>query len=422
MDHRQIINDPARLMKHILVAGGLVVVLLLLTWHTARAGFSSLLTAYAAQSKDIDAANLAVRINSSDPETLYVRGTVLEARNDMRGAAAAYNEAVLVRPDDCVLWLGLARTRELSGETDDALAAARQSVPLAPYYAQPHWQLGNILLRAGQRDEAFKELRFAAASNPNLMPTVIDLAWRISGGNVQFLNQAIQPNTPEAYETLGRFLRHQGDLNAALTIYAAAGGKASEQERRANLAALIAAKRFQEAFSLSVEGHPESKAGVMIDPGYEEERDLHEPGFGWRTSDKAQGFRLSLDSANPRQGRSSLKVDFDGESDPASPVISQLVLVEPHTQYRLSFSARTEGIISGGLPRLVVVDAGSNSALGQSEELPQATGGWRDYTIEFNSGESATAIQINLQRQICPQPPCPIFGRLWLDNLWLQKL
>ena len=114
MDHRQIINDPARLMKHILVAGGLVVVLLLLTWHTARAGFSSLLTAYAAQSKDIDAANLAVRINSSDPEALYVRGTVLEARNDMRGAAAAYNEAVQVRPDDCVLWLGLARTRELS--------------------------------------------------------------------------------------------------------------------------------------------------------------------------------------------------------------------------------------------------------------------------------------------------------------------
>jgi tetratricopeptide (TPR) repeat protein len=216
--HKQTSNGTARPVKHIVAAAGLVVILLLLIWHTALAGFSSLLTAYAAQSKDIDAANLAVRMNSSDSEALYVRGTVLEARNDMRGAAAAYNQAVLARPDDCVSWLGLARTRELSGETDDAIAAARQSVPLAPYYAQPHWQLGNILLRAGQRDEAFKELRFAAASNPTLIAGVIDLAWRISGGNVQFLKQAIQPQTPEAYETLGRFLRHQGDLNAALTI------------------------------------------------------------------------------------------------------------------------------------------------------------------------------------------------------------
>src|SRR2546425_5934289 len=149
MDHKWTRNNTAPPTKHIVVASGLVVALLLLTWHTARAGFSSLLTAYAAQSKDIDAANLAVRMNSSDPDAYYVRGTVLEARNDMRGAAAAYSQAVLFRPDDCVLWLGLARTQELNGETDDAVAAARRSVPLAPYYAQPHWQLGNILLRVG---------------------------------------------------------------------------------------------------------------------------------------------------------------------------------------------------------------------------------------------------------------------------------
>jgi len=254
------------------------------------------------------------------------------------------------------------------------------------------------------------------------MPSVIDLAWRISGGNAQFLEQAIQPKTPEAYEALGQFLRHQGDLSAAVTIYAAAGSKASERERRANSAALIAAKRFQEAFSFWVQGHPESKAGVITDAGYEEETDLHEPGFGWRIAERTQGFRLSLDKAGPRQGRASLRVDFDGDSDPASPVISQLVLVEPQTQYRFSVSVRTESIISGGLPRLVIVDASSYNLLGQSEELPNATNGWRNYTFDFNSGESATAIQINLQRKNCAQPPCPIFGRLWLDNLWLQKL
>ena len=84
--------------------------------------------------------------------------------------------------------------------------------------------------------------------------------------------------------------------------------------------------------------------------------------------------------------------------------------------------ARTEGIVSGGLPRIVAIDADNNNALGQSAELPQATNGWRDYAFYFDSGESATAVRITLQRQFCSSPRCPIFGRLWLDDVWLQKL
>jgi len=415
-------NQSPRRIGRIAAATGLVVVFLLLTLNTGRAGFSSLLSAYAAKSYDVDAADAAVRISSNSPDAHFVRGAILEARNELPGAAAEYNAAALARPDDCVLWLSLARVRELNGDTAGAVAAARQAVPLAPYYAQPHWQLGNILLRAGQKDEGFKELRRAAMSNPTLMPGVIDLAWRLSGGNAQFVEQAIQPETPEAYQLLGQYLRHLGDLNAALYIYNRSAGRAPELERRANIAALIRAKRFKEAYALWVTGRQGSTAGVTIDSGFEEEGDLQEPGFGWRTVDKVQGFHLSLDTTNPKQGRSSLKVDFDGDSDPASPVISQLVLVEPRTHYQLRFAARTEGIISGGLPRVVAIDGTSNNVLGQSTELPQATNGWGDYAFDFDSGDATTAVQISLQRQNCSAPACPIFGRLWLDDVWLQKL
>ena len=415
-------NQAPRRIWRIAAATGLVVIFLLLTLNTGRAGFSSLLSAYAAKSYEIDAANAAVSLSSSSPDAHFVRGTILEARNDLPGAAAEYNAAALARPDDCVLWLSLARVRELNGDSAGAVAAARQAVPLAPYYAQPHWQLGNILLRAGLRDEGFKELRLAAISNPTLMPGVIDLAWRLSGGSAQFVEHAIQPETPEAYQLLGQYLRHLGDLNAALYIYNASGGRAPEPERRANTAALIAAKRFKEAYALWVPGRQGSTAGVMIDSGFEDELDLQEPGFGWRIVDKVQGFHLSLDISNPKQGRSSLKVDFDGNSDPASPVISQLVLVEPRAHYQLRFAARTEAIVSGGLPRVAAIDGTSNNVLGQSAELPQASNGWRDYAFDFDSGDSTTAVQISLQRQSCSGPACPIFGRLWLDNVWLQKL
>jgi tetratricopeptide (TPR) repeat protein len=419
--HKKANNQASRRIGRVIGAAGLMVILLLLTWNTGREGFSSLLSSYASKSYDIDAANAAVSLSSS-PDTHFARGTILEARNDVAGAASEYYVAALARPDDCILWLSLARARELSGKTEGAVAAAREAVPLAPYYAQPHWQLGNILLRAGYRDEGFKELRLAGLSNPTLMPGVIDLAWRLSDGNPQLVEQAVQPKTPEAYQTLGQYLRHLGDLEAALYIYDASAGRAPESERRANIAALITAKRFREAYALWARRRQGTSAGVLNDSGFENEEDLQEPGFGWRTVDKVQGFLLSLDTSDPKQGHSSLKVDFDGDSDPATAVMSQLVLVEPHTHYQLRFVARTEGIVSGGLPRIVVIDADSNNVLGQSAELPQATNGWRDYAFYFDSGESATAVRISLQRQSCSSPRCPIFGRLWLDDVWLQKL
>jgi hypothetical protein len=104
-------------------------------------------------------------------------------------------------------------------------------------------------------------------------------------------------------------------------------------------------------------------------------------------------------------------------------VISQLVLIEPHTHYQLHFAARTAELVSGGLPRVLVIDTGNQQVLAQSPEFPRETNNsWQEFTIDLNSGESTTAVQITLQRERCSKSPCPIFGRLWLDNFSLQKL
>ena len=200
-----------------------------------------------------------------------------------------------------------------------------------------------------------------------------------------------------------------------------AGSKA-QPDRRSYLAELIGAKRFKEAATLWAVGRPTGLAmGTMLDPGFEEEQDLNQAGFGWRLGERPAGFNLSLDKTNPREGHSSLKVEFSGDPDPGSPMISQLVLVEPGTHYQLQFAVRAEGLVTGGLPGLLVVDANSNSMVGESGELPRATEGWRDYTIDFVSGPSTNAVQITLQRRRCEKTPCPIFGRLWLDNFSLRK-
>ena len=402
------------------VTVGLLALFPLLIWHAGRAGYASLLSTYAGRANRIDAANAAVGFAPGDPEAHFVRGAILEAGNDLTGAFAEYDKAASLRPDDYVLWLSLARARELNGDMPGALAAARHAVPLAPFYAQPHWQLGNLLVRAGQRDEGFKELRLAGASNPTLLPSIIDLAWQLSGGDVQFVKQVMQPDTTESFQALADYFERHGAVAEAIEMLRSAGS-AGEQRRRQYLGELITAKRFTDAYALWSITHPGNMPRTLIDPGFEQEQDLDEPGFGWHSDSKPPSLTLSLDAANPKDGHSSLRVDFNGDSDPGTPIISQLVLIEPKTHYQLRFSGRTESIVSGGPPNVFVLDGHDNKVLGQSGALPATTEGWRDTTIDFISGESAEALQITLQRDRCASSPCPIFGRLWLDSFSLQK-
>lgn len=416
-------NTGSRSSLRVVRGAGLFLILLFLIWSAGRAGFASLLSAYAARSSQLQAADAAVGLSPRDAQNHLIRGGVLQANGDLSAAVAEYSRAVSLRPDDYVLWLTLAHARELNGDKEGAIAAATQAVGLAPRYAKPHWQLGNLLVRAGRVDGGFSELRVAGASNSALLPAFIDLAWRLSAGNVQYVLQATEPRDPEAYKALADYFKKRGKTAEAIAMFKAAGdevGNAIAKQRSDYLAELLAAKQFKDAYSLwAIEHPPDPDIPPMFDPGFEEESDLDEPGFGWRAGDKAEQVHLSLDPLDPNEGRFSLQVLFNGNSDPAQPLLSQLVPAAPRTHYQLRFAARTREIVSGGLPGVEVVDPGSGQVLGQSGALPQTSGGWRDYTIDFTTPETTEAIQIKLQRGPCGSP-CPIFGSLWLDKFFLQ--
>jgi hypothetical protein len=406
------------------ILGGLLICFTLLIWNVGRAGLSSLLSSHAASTNQVAPADAAVDLSQDDPDANYLRATILGANNDLVGAITEYNQAVSLRPEDYVLWLSLARARALNGDTAGALAASQQAVNLAPYYAQPRWQLGNLLLRAGEYDEAFKELRLAGASSPKLLPAVIDLAGQLSHGDPEFVQQSIQSQAPETYLALAQYFRKRGAVLDAIGMFGSAGD-IGKQDRASYLAELTSAKRFQDAYALWLIGHATASTngiGVINDAGFEQESNLDEPGFGWRTEHKVQTVTLLLDTANPKEGKASLRVEFRGDSDPDTGIISQLVMVEPNTRYRLLFAARTDSIVSGGPPRVVILDAGNKEIPGQTVAFPESVSNWQDYYIDFGSHESTGVVQITLQRERCSKSPCPIFGRLWLDNFSFTKL
>lgn len=392
-------------------------------WTSGREGLSQLLAAHSLKTGRIEEADQAVRFKPTLAEGHAARASLLYNGEKFAEATKEFERAVSARPQDYALWLQLGRARDQASDPEGAIVAFRKSTHLAPFYAQPRWQLGNTLLRLGRRDEAFKELRLALMSDSNLIPAALDLAWEAFNGDAQAIEQAIQPQTAPMHVALARFFVTHGKISEAVHQFRAAGGL-SDDDRRGLLKDLFAAHRFLEAHEVwsSSRTSDTGGKGLFVDGGFEGEIKLDDPGFGWQVR-PTEGVSISSDPKNPHSGVRSIRVDWSGKSDPSDAMIFQLLLVEPGTRYRLSFAARTEELITGGLPVVTVIDASDdqNQVLTKSKTIPQGTNQWETYVSEFKTRETTTGVFMKIRRENCDTNPCPAFGHVWFDDFSLVR-
>ena len=134
---------PGRLTQWAAAACGLLICGLL-TWHAGQTAISRLLSIYGESSGELAAAETAVSLAPSDPIAHLARATVLSDADEWAAAVSEYELAAALRPVDFTLWLALGQAREQAGNPDAAIEATNRAVGLAPHYAQPRWQLGNL--------------------------------------------------------------------------------------------------------------------------------------------------------------------------------------------------------------------------------------------------------------------------------------
>lgn len=404
-------------------------------WNAGRAGLSRLLSKYALMTTAtttplLSPADKSVSLTPGDPEAHFSRAVVLWNLGQTSEAVAEYERAAALRPRDYYLWLLLGNSREQTDEETGALAALAEAVQMAPFYAQPRWQFGNALFRAGRREEGFVEMRRAALAHQTFLPNLIDLAWGASNNDPAVTEQLLQPENRQWRMALARFFARRGKTAEALNLSRAAGA-IPDNERRTFISELLAAKGYTEAYEVwanteaSGKEQPRRSGATQITNGsFESQLSFDETGFGWQFLRAPNTVQFSLDTAEPRNGAHSLRLDWNGNPPPNAPFTSQLLLVEPNARYQLRFAARTQEIVSGGLPLIVVSDKSSKDArvLAQSKALPKGTSDWQDFSLEFATGSETRAVLVGLLRENCTGEPCPIFGRLWLDDFSIQKL
>ena len=390
---------------------------LFLIQAAGRFGFSRMLARYAVLENSIEAADQAVQLTPSDPDAHRSRATILNRLQKPAEAEQSLTTAATLRYRDDILWLELGNTREELGNTDGALSALDQAVRWAPHYAHTHWQRGNLLLRMRRPVDAFSELRQAATANPAYTPNLIDLAWGVSGEDINTTESILEIKTDTERLALIRFLARKGKGREVLAQIARLNGPPSAEIQNEVARLLFAAKAYREAFDLwrAVNHNTE----LPINGGFEEPITLNDTGFGWIIAADLKS-RAAIDVSEKFGGTKSLQINFDGASRLRTSLLSQTIVVDPQKTYRLSLAVRTKDLVTGGPPVIFVNDANTSELLGRPEILPTATTAWRQLNLRFDTTAVSQAVTIRVVRD-CDSSPCPIFGTLWLDEFHIEQ-
>jgi tetratricopeptide (TPR) repeat protein len=397
-----------------------------LSIDAARTGSSRLYSLFAIISSNLDAADSATRLSPGDPEAHYTRGLTLVNLQRLSEAVIELREAVRLRPHHYYEWLDLGVTLDRVGDQQGALAAFQQSVTLAPTFAQPRWQLGNLLFRQGQYEKAFNELRLAVKSDQTLFETMMQLGWAAANEDVPTLEGLLQPGTTEHHLRLARFLARRHQATAAVAQVLAAGEAQSHAEIGILgdvINELIKSKDYSEAHAAWIATHKTvSERDHVLNGDFMSPISQTETGFNWQLPVVAN-LSAAIDPMGPVANTRSIKLQFSGEVPQAGPLLSQLVLLEPDNRYTLTFMARTLDLVSGAPPVIDVVTAGRDvpATLGHLDRPISNSAAWEPYRIDFTTADKDSAVVISLHRIRCNQTPCPIFGKLWLSEFKINK-
>jgi hypothetical protein len=349
--------------------------------------------------------------------------------DDFQKSLEGYEQAASLTPKDFRMWFELAKARDRNGDTEGAEKAFRKALELAPNYSRTHWALGNLLLREGRTDEAFAEIRRAAANDPSLANPSVSVAWNFFEGDVSQISQKIGDSMP-IKAALSSYLAGQKRFDEAFTLWNALSPEDKRNAYKDNsislLQNLITAKKYRDALSVQtqiIETEGEKlEIGRIHNAGFEAEVKTANPSFFEWSIAAGHQPQIGFDNAQKRNGNRSLVVLYNSINGQDFRAVQQTVVVEGGKRYRFETFARTE-LKTAATFKWEIVDASVAEAkvLASTEAAP-ANANWTSLAVEFTTAPATEAVLLRLVRVHCPLSLCPISGKIWFDDFSLKKL
>lgn len=420
------LRPPARRALVILPA----LLAILSAWFVVRWYVGDTVAEYAADNpaSATELARLATRWAPRDPFAHWTLGALEEkefSASNLADAVHEYEIAVTLSPNDYRYWMELGRGLEAAGDSAGGERALGRAVELAPAYSLPRWYFGNLLLREGKVDEAFRQLARAGETDPQIRQQVFNLAGQVFGNDVEAIAQAACPSAAMRVR-LAIYLAGRQKFAEAVRVWSGTQNRNNERELAEELKKqLIDAKQFHDALVVMRELEPDTgKLPVpeqFINGGFEAGTTLtSSDGFGWSIA-SGPPAQITVD-AQAHSGHASLRIVFRAPTKLDAIHVSQAVAVEPNTQYHFECWARTSDLTTGRPPLITILSAADNAPLASSPPLPTGTNDWQRIALDFKTKPNSDGVIVKLTRQSCDDASvCPIFGTVWYDDFNLQR-
>src|SRR5262245_55111075 len=430
----------------IIFLGSLLAGLSFLGWIIIRSVVSDLLITFVVPSPklsledQIQWADIALKYSPRDPLIRWRWGGVyLKAANEKmeeswrEAAIDEFRAATRMSPDDYRLWLALGRALDRGGDIAGARVAFDRAIELAPNHFDPRWAFGNYLLRAGDRDGSFAQMRLALGNRPSALPLIFDYAWGVYRGDGKAITAALDARrlARQVKSQLAALLIYRGRVGDGMAVWREMSGPTAGDAQKVT-EALFNTGNFNRAYevwtSVDIPNRPApDRDSLLSNGGFEGALSSSQktPFLTWRIN-PIPGAKLLQDSKEPRDGRRSLRTGFDVRGNAYFIIASQTVPAKPSTSYRLAFSIRTDKLQSLSTPLVEVFD--SAYALEQRNRdrvatlpLPNGDSEWTDHRLEVTTSGQTEAVTVRIVRPACSEPPCPIEGHVWFDEFKLTE-
>jgi tetratricopeptide (TPR) repeat protein len=163
----------------------------------------------------------AVRLEPANSENWYLLGRYWQytlEEPDPGRALTNFRRALALNPRSADAWLDLGTVYEIEGDPASARDAYLHAHEVYPASAEVAWRYGNFLLRQGQIQQAFAEIRRAVYADPQRSAEAFSRSLRVDPNVESVLDSVIPPNR-EAYLEVIRELASAGQLSSTLTVW-----------------------------------------------------------------------------------------------------------------------------------------------------------------------------------------------------------
>ena len=347
---------------------------------------------------------------------------------DTARALQAYNIALSLNPRSADLWSDVGIAYETEGNVAaarDAFLHAKRAYPLS---AEISWRYANFLLRQGNLDAAFLEMRRAVENEPQRGAEALSRALSAEP-NIDLVIDRVLPPVSDAYPGAIFDQVSEGHTANAVKIWnrlAALHPKLPLQTYTYYLiTALLRENQVAEAQRIwkqaadfagfgSLPGPADS---LLWDGGFES--GIFGNGFAWTLPGGAQGVQFSFDTREKHSGNRSLRLLFNGRHNLSLNGPCAEVSVQPSTAYHFSAWVKTTSITTEQGIRFQLHPMGTqdNSTVVTSDL--RGTQPWTNIETSWTSEKNVQELQVCVARLPSQEFDDKIQGIAWVDDVAL---